>query len=73
MIHRIRGAFADVGYGWVTSHAWRKTVVTILDEADLPTTAITDQLGNTPAVVEGHYRRKRESNHQARVALDGML
>lgn len=75
VINRIQEAMAHemVGYGWVTSHVWRKTVATVLDEADLPTTAIADQLGNTPKVVEQSYRRKRETNQQAVVALEGMV
>ncbi|MFF5989487.1 tyrosine-type recombinase/integrase [Prauserella flavalba] len=73
VIHRIQEAFAAVGYGWVTSHVFRKTVATVLDEADLPTSAIADQLGNTPAVVEKHYRRKRVVNDGNVAALEGML
>lgn len=60
----------------VTSHVWRKTVATVLDEADLPTTAIADQLGvngNTRAVAEKHYRRKRAANQANADALEGML
>lgn len=73
VINRIREAMDACGYDWVTSHVWRKTVATVLDEADLPTTAIADQLGNTPKVVEQHYRRKREANAASRAALEGML
>jgi integrase len=42
VIHRIQGAFAEVGYGWVTSHVFRKTVASVLDEADLPLSTIAD-------------------------------
>jgi integrase len=70
VIDRIKEAFTAIGYGWVTSHVFRKTVATILDEADLPTTQIADQLGNTPAVVEKHYRKKRESNPTTAAALE---
>jgi integrase len=34
VIHRIREAFAECGYGWVTSHVFRKTVASVLDDAD---------------------------------------
>lgn len=57
----------------MTSHVFRKTVATVLDEADLPTTAIADQLGNTRAVAEKHYRRKRAANQANADALEGML
>ncbi|WP_116051799.1 tyrosine-type recombinase/integrase [Amycolatopsis palatopharyngis] len=73
VIKRIREAFDECGYDWVTSHVFRKTVTTVLDEADLPTTAIADQLGNTPAVVEKHYRKKRASNAATLEALEGMF
>ncbi|MGW5647551.1 site-specific integrase [Saccharopolyspora sp. NPDC003762] len=73
VIHRIREALDECGYGWVTSHVWRKTVATVLDEADLPTTAIADQLGNTPKVVEEHYRRKRAANQATAAALESII
>jgi integrase len=73
VINRIREAMDACGYDWVTSHVWRKTVATVLDEADLPTTAIADQLGNTVKIVEQHYRRKREANAASREALEGMF
>lgn len=73
IIHRIKEGMTEVGYGWVTSHVWRKTVATVLDEADLPTTAIADQLGNTPKVVEEHYRRKRVANQATAAALETII
>lgn len=73
VINAISTAMADVGYGWVTSHVFRKTVATVLDEAELPTTAIADQLGNTRAVAEKHYRRKRAANQANADALEDML
>lgn len=54
VINRVREAMAAVDYDWVTSHVFRKTVATMLDEAGLPTTAIADQLDNTRAVAERH-------------------
>lgn len=69
----IRREFDAIGYEWVTSHVFRKTVATVLDEANLPTTAIADQLGNTPAVVERHYRATRVANPHTAGALDDML
>lgn len=73
VINAISTAMNDVGYGWVTSHVFRKTVATVLDEADLPTTAIADQLGNTRAAAEKHYRRKRAANQANADALESML
>ncbi|WP_027946561.1 site-specific integrase [Amycolatopsis taiwanensis] len=67
---RMREAFDACGFEWVTSHVWRKTVATVLDEAGLPTTAIADQLGNSPQVVERHYRRKRVANQATAEVLE---
>jgi integrase len=33
VVNRVATAMTDVGYGWVTSHVFRKTVDTVLDEA----------------------------------------
>lgn len=73
VMHRIQDAFADVEYGWVTSHVFRKTVASVLDEADLSLSAIADQLGNTPQVAEKHYRRRRVANEASAAALEGMF
>ncbi|WP_275295186.1 tyrosine-type recombinase/integrase [Amycolatopsis sp. La24] len=73
VIHRIEEAMNAVGYGWVTSHVFRKTVGTVLDEAGLPTTAIADQLGNSREVAERHYRKRRKANPQNVAALENML
>lgn len=56
---RIRAACRSVGYGWVTSHVWRKTTATALGDAGVPSAAIADQLGNTVNIAEKHYRRKQ--------------
>lgn len=68
-IGRLKEALAGAGFEWVTSHVWRHTVATLLDEAGLTTTEIADQLGNTAAVVERHYRAKRVRNTKAAAAL----
>ena len=73
VINRISEAFTEIGYGWVPSHVFRKTVATVLDEAGLPTTALADQLGNTPAVVERHYRKRRVANKDSAAALESMV
>jgi integrase len=73
VMHRIREAMDACGFEWVTSHVWRKTVATVLDEAGLPTTAIADQLGNNPAVVERHYRATRKSNEGNVAALERII
>lgn len=73
VINRLGEAMDAVKYGWVTSHVFRKTVGTVLDEADLPTTAIADQPGNSREVAEKHYRKRRVANRANAAALEGML
>lgn len=63
----------EVGYDWVTSHVWRKTVATMLREAGLTSDEAADQLGNTAAVLEAHYRAPRASNPKAVTALNDAL
>ncbi|RZQ60327.1 tyrosine-type recombinase/integrase [Amycolatopsis suaedae] len=70
VVHRIREAFDECGYEWVTSHVFRKTVATVLDEANLPTGAVADQLGNTRAVAEKHYIARRTANDENAAALE---
>lgn len=73
VINSIAEAMDAVGYGWVTSHVFRKTVGTVIDEAGLSTTAIADQLSNTRAVAERHYRKRRVANQANAAALEKML
>jgi integrase len=70
---RLRDALDGAGFGWVSSHMMRKTVARILDEAGLTLTEIADQLGNTVAIVEKHYRPKRAVNSKAAAALSAHL
>lgn len=67
---RFREALDAAGLDWVTPKVWRATVATHLDEMGLTAAEIADQLGNTPAVVERHYRRKRARNPKATAALE---
>lgn len=72
VVQRIREAFDECGYAWVTSHVFRKTVATVLDEAELPSGAVADQLGNTRAVTEKHYIARRVANNHAGDALESI-
>jgi integrase len=67
---RIRKAMDACGFEWVTSHVWRHTVGTLLDEADLPVSDVAGQLGNSKAVAERHYIKRRATNQKAAAALE---
>ncbi|WP_223840475.1 hypothetical protein [Saccharopolyspora pogona] len=70
VINRISGAFDECGYSWVTSHVFRKTVATVLDEAGLPIGDVANQLGNTRKIAEKHYIARKVSNKNAANALE---
>jgi len=65
----LRDAFRVAGFGWVTSHVFRKTVATLMDEAGLSARAAADQLGHAkPSVTQDvYYGRKRASTGAATV------
>ena len=42
----LRVVFTAAGYGWVTSHIYRKTVATLMDAAGLSARQAADQLGH---------------------------
>lgn len=69
---RLRAALDESGFAWVTSHVWRHTVGTLLDEAGLSVGEIADQLGNTRAVAEKHYIKPRVTNTKAAAALESI-
>ena len=73
VVKRVSQAFEACGYGWITSHAVRHTIVEVLDNAGLSLTEIADQLGNTPEVVNKHYRPRRKINPRAVTAMEGVI
>jgi integrase len=56
----LRDAFTAAGFDWVTSHAFRKSVATLMDQAGLPSRAAADQLGhaNTSMTTDVYFGRK---------------
>jgi integrase len=42
----LRQAFTNAGFDWVTSHVFRRTVATVMDQAGLSSRAAADQLGH---------------------------
>lgn len=73
VIHRLREALEETEYGWVTSHVFRKTVASVLDEAGLPLSDLADQLGNTQNVADKHYRQRKVANQATADALRDMF
>jgi len=56
----LRKVLDRVGYPWVTSHVFRKTVASRLDDAGFSIRHIADQLGHTrPSTTLDHYLGRR--------------
>ena len=56
----LRDAFTAAGFDRVTSHVFRKTVATLMDQAGLSSRAAADQLGhaNTSMTTDVYFGRK---------------
>jgi integrase len=73
MAKRIREICDGIGYGWVSSRMFRHTTGTHIVDTGLTSEDAADALGNTPSIVEKHYRRKRKSNPKVAAAVETML
>jgi integrase len=72
--HRLRTALDRAGYGWVTSHVFRKTAATILDQAGLSARAIAGHIGHArPSITQDVYMDKRSAGREAADAFDAAL
>jgi integrase len=68
----LREARDRAGFGWVTSHAFRKTVATVMDEAGMSAREIADQLGHArPSITQDVYMGRRAVGTAA--ALEDMF
>jgi integrase len=70
----LREARDAAGFGWVTSHVFRKTAATILDEAGLSARAVADQLGHSrPSMTQDVYMGRKVASRAAAGALEGVF
>jgi integrase len=61
-------------FAWITSHTFRKTAATILDEAALSARLVADQLGHSrPSMTQDVYLGRRAVDSQASLALEAAL
>lgn len=66
----LRQAFDCAGFDWVSSHVFRKTVATRLDEAGLSARQIADHLGhNRPSLTQDVYMGRGLASPEAATAL----
>ncbi len=63
-----------LGFPTVSTHSFRKTVATALDEAGLSARAIAEYLGHeNPSITQDVYMAKNTGGKRAAAALDGLL
>jgi integrase len=67
----LRVIFAAAGYPWVTSHVYRKTVATLMDEAGLSARAAADQLGHAKvSMTQDNYFGRKVARTGAAAVLE---
>jgi integrase len=70
----LRKALDRAGFAWVTSHNFRKTTATLLDDAGLSARLIADQLGHArPSMTQDVYMGRRAVDRRAVEALEDAL
>lgn len=69
----IRWSREPAGLAWVTSHVFRQTVITILDEAGLPTREVADQAGHSTIGQTQSYMARKIASERAAAALEELL
>jgi integrase len=70
----VRAALDRAGFDWVTSHSFRKTTATMLDEAGLSARVIADQLGHArPSMTQDVYMGRKAVDARVAAALEDAL
>lgn len=70
----LRKVFDAAGYPWVTSHVYRKTVATLMDEAGLSARAAADQLGHAKvSMTQDIYMGRRVASTGAAAVLEQIV
>jgi integrase len=67
----LRNALNAAGFEWVTSHTFRRTVATLMDQSGLTARAAADQLGHShPSLTQDVYYGRRIANTGAAYVLE---
>lgn len=70
----LKQALERAGFDWVTSHHFRKTTATLLDDAGLSARLIADQLGHArPSMTQDVYMGRKAVDPRAAAALESAL
>lgn len=73
VVRWIRWSRAEAGFDWVTSHVFRQTVITVLDEAGLSTREVADHVGHSRIMQTQSYMARGVASERAAEALEGLL
>src|SRR6476619_1661509 len=70
----LREARGEDTLPWITSHTFRKSAATILEEAALSARLVADQLGHSrPSMTQDYYLGRRTVESKAALALEAEL
>lgn len=70
-LRSLRKARGRGDFAWVTSHVFRKTALTLLDEAGLPARLVADQAGHSQvSMTQDVYMAREAVDGRAAQALD---
>ncbi len=70
----LREARDRAGFGWVTSHVFRKTVATVMDESGMTAREIADQLGHENiSMTQNYYLGRKAVGYGVAAALEDMF
>jgi integrase len=74
LCRELREARGSGEFAWVTTHVFRKTCATILDESDLSARQIADQLGHAKvSMTQDNYLGRRLTSRRTAQALDAAV
>lgn len=73
-VHRwIIEARAELDMPWLTSHTFRKTTITFLDDQGVSTREVADQAGHAEISQTQQYMARKVASDRAATALEGLL
>ena len=65
VLRHLRARLDTAGLPWATSHTFRRTVATLMDEAGAPLAEIANQLGHSNVNVTAEYLGRRQGSNRA--------
>jgi integrase len=69
----LKEVFTESGYPWMTSHVYRKTVASIMDDAGLSARAAADQLGHAKvSMTQDRYMKRKVTKTGAAGVLESV-